>query len=318
MLTGTSGLVPAPGLSQRFETALNTAPDKRDSLRNISWSFVERTPLLDSANMTPADWESIALDCLDIEGLAGLIIIHGTDTLAYTASALAYLLAGISIPVIITGSQQPLGVTSSDALDNLQGAMLAACRGEAGVWVYFHQQLMLAARTVKKNAIHFDGFAAPRAKPALCALANEKPLTPQAMPRDWADVNVAVVQMLPGYSMQQLSALIDTRPNAIILALYGLGTLADQNTKLLALLATARDSNIVLVAISQCYIGTIDFDRYQPGQALKQLGVINARDMTLEATYCKLMLLFRMGYPCVEIPKLLCSSIANEISPPPT
>lgn len=318
MQAGLQGLEPAPGLARRFNTALNASPDMHHSLRNINWTIVERVPLLDSANMTPSDWESISQACLDTEGLSGLIIIHGTDTLSYTASALAYLLAGISIPVVITGSQKPLDVANSDALGNLRGSMLAASKSEAGVWVYFDQQLMPAARTVKKDAIHLNGFAAPRANASLCAQAPGKALKPQVNLRDWVDVSVAVVQMLPGYSVQQLSALIDTRPCAIILELYGLGTLADQDINLLVQLRKAQNRNIVLVAISQCYVGTINFDIYAPGQALKQLGVLNARDMTLEAAYSKLMLLFHLGYSDEEIRQLFLTPIANEMSPEST
>lgn len=314
MQAGPHGLEPAPDLSQRFKTELKSASGKATVLGNIDWSFIERKPLLDSANMTPADWELCAKDCLDTEGFTGLVIIHGTDTLSYTASALAYLLADTSIPIVITGSQKPLGIANSDALDNLLGAMLSASQSEAGVWVYFHQQLMPAARTVKKDAIHFDGFAAPRVNLSLPTPKPGKALTPQTKIREWTDINVAVVQMLPGYSPQQLSALIETRPKAIILELYGLGTLADQNTSLLAQLLEAQKRNILLVAISQCYIGTIDFNIYAPGRALKQLGVLNARDMTLEAAYCKIMLLFRLGYSENDIRVLFLTPIANEIS----
>lgn len=315
MVSGPQGLVPAPGLRRRFEKALINATDTLHSLNNIRWSFVERTPLLDSANMTPSDWESIASACLDTRGLNGMVIIHGTDTLSYTASALAFLLADTSIPIVITGSQKPLDAPNSDALNNLKGAMLSASKGEPGVWVYFDQQLMPAACTVKKDAIHFDGFAAPRTNPSSGARMPGKALLPQTKLRNWADVSVAVIQMLPGYAVQQLAALIDTRPNAIILQLYGLGTLADQNSELLVQLSKARSKNIMLVAISQCYIGTIDFDLYAAGHALKQLGVSNARDMTLEAAYSKLMLLFRLGYSDEDIYPLFLSPIAHEMNP---
>ena len=313
MVAGSQGLVPAPDLHRRFEKALSAAPDISHSLRNISWSFIERTPLLDSANITPSDWESIARACRDTRGLSGLVIIHGTDTLYYKASALAFLLADTSIPVVITGAQKPLDVADGDALSNLQGAMLAASKYDAGVWVYFDRQLMPAARTVKKDAIHSDGFAAPRATPPYAQMPG-KALSPQATLRDWSDISVVVVHMLPGYSVKQPSALINTHPDAIILELYGMGTLADQNSELLLQLANARNNNIVLVAISQCYIGTIDFDLYAPGQALKQLGALNAQDMTLEAAYSKLMLLFRLGYPDEDIRQLFLSPIASEMS----
>ena len=192
------GLVPAPGLAARLNAQLDANSELNQQAAQVQWSLFENDPLLDSANIVPENWETIAEQCRDSQAYQGIIVIHGTDTLAYTASALAFLLQHIDIPIILTGAQKPLGVTAGDALHNLVGAMLAARRAEPGVWVYFHHQLMPGARVVKKDAISFQGFTAPRLTPLAL---NEPPsvvhIDRQAQVRDCSAVKVATSHLLP-------------------------------------------------------------------------------------------------------------------------
>lgn len=319
MIAGDHGLEPAGDLAARFEQALNDHPAHRNQLNCMRWNFVELQPLLDSANMQPADWERIANTCSDLPKADALVIIHGTDTLAYTASALAYLLGPISIPVLITAAQKPLGVEDSDALTNLTGAMKAACKlsetpGSQAVWVYFDQRLLPATRVVKKSSLDFDGFDAPRANPESVPPSPPLKLHSSSAARNWHSIHVATVIMQPGYTAVQFRAVLSTRPQAIILSLYGMGTLADSNHDLLLALDEARRQDIVVVAVSQCYIGSIDFSVYATGKQLAQLGVLSGADITLEAAYAKLLVLFRKGYTIKEIKQLFRHSIANDIN----
>jgi L-asparaginase len=254
----------------------------------------------------------LAERCLAHKQADAILIIHGTDTLAYTSSALAFLLQDIAIPVIVTGSQKPLDAPRSDAMDNLVGAMLEARLASPGVWVYFNHRLMRGVRTVKKDAIHDDGFDTPRLLQT--SKTDITTLRWQPNPRDWDSIQVANVHMVPGYSANHLSALIKTQPDAIILSLYGLGTLADQNTALLEVLHRARAQNIILAAVSQCYIGYVDFSVYATGKQLTTLGVLSGRDITLEAAYAKLMVLFRLGYTIDQIKDLFEQNIKHEMS----
>lgn len=313
MQAGDRGLVPASGLARRIAAMLGASSKYKNQLDDIDWSLTENTPLLDSANIVPADWEHMAKLCLEYKQADAIVVIHGTDTLAYTSSALAFMLQDIDIPVIVTGSQKPLQAPDSDALDNLIGAMLEARQVPPGVWVYFDHRLMSGVRAVKKDAIHFDGFDTPRLLQASKAGANEK-ITWQADPRDWDAIQIANVHMVPGYPARHLNALVETRPDAIILSLYGLGTLADQNLALLEVLHNACDQNIIVVAVSQCYIGYVDFSVYATGGQLAVLGVLSGRDITLEAAYTKLMVLFRLGYTIEQVKRLFERNINNEIS----
>jgi len=308
------GLVPARDLAERFTVALQNAADQADKLDAIQWSLIECQPLLDSANMQTSDWESMAAHCRQHQGYQGVVLVHGTDTLAYTASALAFLLADIQISVIITGAQHPLGTPGSDALDNLSGALLAATLAPNGVQVYFNQRLMPGARVVKKDALSLNGFDTPRYPPPSQPTPPLVELCSQHEQRGWADIKIATVIMQPAYDAAQLAALINTHPGAIILCLYGVGTLPDANRELLLQLQRAHELGIVLVAVSQCYIGEIDFQRYATGRALKNIGVLSARDMTLEAAYSKLAVLFRLGYSVAQIRTLFVTIIANEMS----
>ncbi len=307
------GLVPAPGLAQRFKTALRASSLYRHRVESIDWSLVENQPLLDSANIVPADWEALALQCQSLSGTDAIVIVHGTDTLAYSAGALAYFLQRSPVPVVITGAQNPLGFTPSDALDNLAGSMLAARDAEPGVWVYFHRQLMPAARAVKKDAISFTGFEAPR-------LRDDSPHQPpatidwQPRPRKWQAIQVCSAHMVPGYRASHLRALVDCQPQALILALYGRGTLADSDTGLVETIDEAVKSGVIVVAVSQCYIGEIDFSIYATGTVLERVGVLNGGDMTLEAAYTKLMVLLRLGYSREQVRQLFTENITNEIS----
>jgi L-asparaginase len=313
MQAGEHGLVPAPDLAERVKVLLEASGKYKNQLDDIDWSLTESTPLLDSANIAPADWEHVAKQCLEYKQAEAIVIIHGTDTLAYTSSALAFLLQDIDIPVIVTGSQKPLLAPDSDALDNLIGAMLEARQAPPGVWVYFDHRLMRGVRAVKKDAIHFDGFDTPRLLQASKTGATEK-ITWQASPRDWDAIQITNVHMVPGYAARHLNALIKTRPDAIILSLYGLGTLADQNIALLEALHNAREQSIIVVAISQCYIGYVDFSVYATGRQLIELGVLSGRDITLEAAYTKLMVLFRLGYTIEQVKNLFEQNITNEMS----
>ena len=319
MIPGAHGLEPAGDLAMRFEQALNDIPGSRDQLNAVHWNFVEHQPLLDSANMQPADWESIANTCIGLLDADALIIIHGTDTMAYTASALAYLLGPISIPVLITGAQKPLSEKGSDALGNLLGAMIQArnlsvTQSLHSVWVYFHQRLLPATRVVKKSALDFDGFDAPRTGRDSAPPSPPLKLHSASPARAWNDIRIVTVVMQPWYPAIQLRALTGTRPQAIILALYGLGTLADMNHDLLSALEEAQHQGIILIAISQCYIGSIDFDIYATGRKLAQLGILSGEDITLEAAYTKLLVLFRRGYSTDEIKQLFVRPIANDMS----
>ena len=312
MAPGDHGLAPAPGLAERFRAQLEHAPELREKIDQIDWSIAERHPLIDSAQISPEDWEALSIDCAKAANTQGIIIVHGTDTLAYTASALAYLLAGINIPVIITGAQKPLEAENSDALNNLSGAMLAIHSAKPGVWVYFNQKLMPGVRSVKKDALRNEGFDAPRLFDSL--IISQTKLGWQHNIREWADFHVSIVHMVPGYKPEQLNAVIASRPQAIVLSLFALGSLPDSNTALITALKAALDNNIIVVAVSQCYVGRVDFSVYATGSVLYQLGILSGQDMTLEAAYTKLMVLLRLGYSTEKIALLFQQNTVGELT----
>ena len=312
MQSGVQGLEPASDLERRIRAMSAKTPEETTRLKEIDWTLSEITPLLDSANITPADWQTMADTCFNNAQAEGIVIVHGTDTLAYSACALAYLLSGITIPVIITGSQKPLEARGSDALGNFNGALLAAASAPPGAWVYFDNRLLPAARTVKKNALAYDGFDAPK------LLNDFHPgsivLNKQASPKPWETLNIPIAHLCPGFHAAQMLGFIDNKPQAVVLALYGLGTLANQNRALIDALQLAQQKDIVIVAVSQCYISRIDFTQYAAGAELEGLGVVSGLDMTLEAAYTKLMVLFHLGYSNTQIRRMLNQSIAGEIN----
>ncbi|MCP4010818.1 MAG: asparaginase, partial [Proteobacteria bacterium] len=203
MRAGEHGLEPAPDLAARLEVLFGASDKYKNQIDTINWSLTETAPLLDSANIVPSDWEAMANLCLKHKQADAIIFVHGTDTLAYTSSALAFLLPTIDIPVIITGSQKPLEAPGSDALDNLAGAMLEVDRAGPGVQVYFDFRLMPGARVVKKDAIHFAGFDTPRLSGS-AERATTTPIGWQASRRGWDSIEVACIHMVPGYQPNHL------------------------------------------------------------------------------------------------------------------
>lgn len=312
MQASEKGLVPSPDLQARVLKEIDSSAEYRSQLDSFAWDWAEQEPLLDSAQMTPHHWEAIQNDCLKAQNFDAIIIIHGTDTLSYTANALAFLLAGENLRIIITGSQIPLGMPGSDALGNFMGALRATKRIKSGVWVYFDQDVLPAVRTVKRDAIGKKGFAAPR-------LTNKNPyistfsLSKQENQRRWRDISVSVLQMMPGLPNHHFDEILSGKPQAVILSLYGMGTLNSADQHLMKNITAAISQNIIVVAISQCYIGRVELDTYAAGSPLLDMGVLSAGDMTLEAAYCKLMVLFRLGYTVDEIKILFVRSILGEL-----
>ena len=264
---------------------------------DIDWQFHELLPLLDSANMNQANWlamRDVIVEAVSGGGFDGVLVLHGTDTLAYSAAALSFLLLGLSVPVVLTGSMLPAGAEGSDAWGNLLGAMQALQTGaKPGVHLYFNGKLMHGARVSKLRSEAFDAFteqprhrAGERAGALPALLAYDVKRTP---------VNIAVLPLYPGVLASHAQALLGTGAQALLLECYGVGTGPSDNAELLAVLKAAHDRGVVLAAISQCPQGHVEFGVYAAGSALVSTGLISAGGMTREAALGKLFGLLGAG-----------------------
>lgn len=293
MLETPNGLAPASGFEARMRDYLAAHPQSP----TIGWTLRELSPLLDSANMQQANWlsmcETIAR-AVKQDGHDGVLVLHGTDTLAYSAAALSFLLLGLQVPVVLTGSMLPAGAPGSDAWGNLCAALSLFEEGvENGVHLFFAGQLLHGARASKLRSEAFDAFVAfPRHRSGPQAKQIPAVLT-YCQPR--IAVNLAVLPVFPGLQAAHVRALIDSGVKGLLLECYGSGTGPSDDEALLDVLSNARRRGVLIVAISQCPQGSVVFDTYAAGSRLRDAGLVSAGGMTREAALGKLFALLGAG-----------------------
>ncbi|MCH9756474.1 MAG: asparaginase [Gammaproteobacteria bacterium] len=261
----------------------------------------EYSPLLDSSNLTCNDWNRIADDIeAHYDAFDGFVIFHGTDTMAYTASALSFMLEHLSKPVILTGSQIPLSEVRNDAVENaLTSVWLCAHSPIHEVCVYFNQHLLRGNRTQKMSSTRFDAFDSPNF-PHLAEVGTDVnmadglllPESKQSFHKQiLRSAAIANFRLWPGISFDLLEALLNMPIQALVLETYGAGNAPNQSPRFLEMLKAASERDIILVNSSQCAHGCVQMSQYATGHALKEIGLLSGHDMTPEAIYCKLLYL---------------------------
>ena len=296
---------------------------------NVRLDAVSFERPIDSSDMRPTDWVRIARIIGEhYDDHDGFVILHGSDTMAYTASALSYLLEGLGKPVILTGSQLPIGTIRTDGEENLLTAIEIAAAKQNGrplvaeVAVYFEYSLYRGNRTVKVHAERFEAFRSPNwpvlaeagvhiryDSQALLPLRNG-PLTIH----ERLDDHVGVIRLFPGIRAEWVAhALATPGLKAAVLTTFGSGN-GPTDASFLAALGAARDRGIVLVNATQCVGGRVEQGRYVTSRAFVEMGVVSAHDMTVEAAVTKLMFLFGQGTERVE--ERFNIPLAGEVSSP--
>ena len=294
-----------------FEHLLNNVPEL------VQFDTIIETfqfdPPIDSSDMSPARWTDISHCIADhYDQYDGFVVLHGTDTMAYTASALSYMLENLTKPVIFTGSQLPIGQLRTDGKENLISSIeiAAACDDEGHalvpeVGIYFNSHLLRGNRTTKQSAEEFNAFESFNYPHLVDAGVNityhherilkpdfTKPMTPHFR----LDNNVIIFSLFPGIREDLIRHIIHT-PNlkAIVMRTFGSGN-APQSPWLLNALKEGYKSGKVIVNLSQCKQGAVEMSRYDCGYHLQEAGVISGRDMTVESAVTKLMFL-QSHYP---------------------
>lgn len=291
------------------------------------YEIVEHDYPLDSANAAPHHWYELARQIRVADArFDGFVMIHGTDTLAYTASALSFLLADFGKPVLLTGSQIPLCEVRNDAAGNLIGAMQAIATGRVNeVAICFGRYILRGNRTTKVNATELDAFISPNVSPLAeigthFRFNSAPPLPPDsdllggAMP-GYRDCNIAVLRIYPGIHGSFIDAIAGTDAAGIIMRCYGTGTAPVDNPEFLAALTRASHAGVVIVAVSQCLEGSVSLGRYAAGSALADAGVVSGADMTTEAALTKLHTLFSRGLSRTRIAGLMPQNLRGELTP---
>jgi L-asparaginase len=313
------GYIPAIG---HLTQAINNMPEfHRDEMPDFVIN--EYDPLIDSSNMTPNDWQFIANDIkANYDDFDGFVVLHGTDTMAYTASALSFMFENLAKPVIVTGSQIPFSQLRSDGQVNVLNSLFIAANYPINeVGLFFNNKLYRGNRCIKAYADGFNAFDSPNLEPLLEAginikliqgvVAESKPdtlkmssITPQP---------VGVVHLYPGISVELIKNVLQQPVKALILRSYGVGN-APQDQGLLDTLAEATKNGIVIVNCSQCIKGKVNMEGYATGSSLSRCGVVSGFDMTLEAALTKLHYLLSKSLMPEDIRAQMQLNLRGELS----
>ena len=277
---------------------------------------------LDSSNIRPEEWQLIARSVYELRGdYDGIVVSHGTDTMAYTASAVTFMLPDIDIPVVFTGSQLPLADVLSDGPDNLRTAFAMAASGKSGVFLAFDRKVMLGCRAVKVRATDFSAFESVNARYAAQITGLGLKVDEQVIPRvkgparlmDSISGDVFLLKLTPGLSPKIFDALVGMGYKGVVVEAFGLGGVNVLNEGLSGIRA-AMDAGMSVVITTQCLYDSADLRVYQVGNKLLELGVIQGRDMTTEAAMTKLMWAIGQGMNQKEIRKLFAINLAGEVT----
>lgn len=310
-----------------IENLLSKIPLLKEFSANLS--TISLSEIIDSSNANTEFWVIIAKTIVEnYKKYDGFVILHGSDTMAFTASALSFMLENISKPVILTGSQLPIGLLRTDARENIIAALeLASLRKEnkaliQEVCVYFENSLYRGCRTTKYSAENFDAFRSPNYK-RLAEVGinittyedrmwkiNHNFLTPRySLCND-----VFILRLFPGISNLYIKYICEL-PNlkAIVLQSYGAGN-APNDKEFLKILKTAIDNGIIILNVTQCFTGTVIQEMYELGASLADIGIIGGKDITIEAAVTKLMYLLGQNISISEIKEILVISLRGEIT----
>lgn len=278
---------------------------------------------LDSSNIQPEEWQLMAQKVFYYrDKYDGIVISHGTDTMAYTSSMLSFMLQNINIPVVLTGSQVPINEVLTDAINNLRLAFAAAANCPPAIYLAFNRKIMLGSRAVKVRTTNFDAFESVKVPPIAHVTSDGmvytgwKPVPPTkpCQLQDQLETHVALVKLFPGFDPQLLYAMVDNGCRGIVIEAYGLGGMNFIRRNLVAVIGDLIHRGIPVIATSQCLYERSDLTRYEVGRLALLEGAISSHDMTAESAITKLMWGLGQGLDVDGITKLFNEDLVGEVT----
>ena len=308
---------------EKFHQLLDAIPElKAEGMPE--WEVADMDPLLDSSNITVREWNTIgSMIAGNYDRFDGFVILHGTDTMAYTASALSFTLQNNNKPVILTGSQIPLCEIRNDARDNLITAMQVAADDRVHeVCLYFGGKLLRGNRSIKYSADDLIAFESPNypalAEAGIAIRYNRAALLPPGKGRfalqPMKNVPIGVIKVFPGIQFDLFDSIMTEKLKGIVIETFGAGNIPGHADSLLPIIRKASVNGTVIVVCSQCPHGTVSLGAYETSSALKEAGAVSGFDITTEAAVAKLYYLFSRGLDRDEICARMERSMRGEIT----
>lgn len=308
---------------EKFHQLLDAIPELKAE-EMPAWDVVDMDPLLDSSNITVHEWNTIgAMIAEHYEAYDGFVVLHGTDTMAYTASALSFTLRNNRKPVILTGSQIPLCEIRTDARDNLITAMMVASDDRVHeVCLYFGGKLLRGNRSIKYSADDLIAFESPDFPPLAEAGIEIRYNTSLLLPpgegafslQTLQNVPIGVIKVFPGIQFELFDSIMTERLKGIVIETFGAGNIPGDADRVLPIVRKASENGTIIIVCSQCPHGTVMLGAYETSATLKKAGAVSGYDITTEAAVAKLYYLFSSGLSGEEIRRRMEQNLRGEIS----
>ncbi len=288
------------------------------------WELIEFSPLLDSSDITVNEWNKIGKVIeANYEKYDGFVVLHGTDTMAYSASALSFMLENLNKPVVFTGAQIPLCELRSDGRDNIiNSIVIAASDRIREVCLYFNGKLMRGNRSTKMSSDQFKAFSSPNS-PLLAdvgitinyhEISGKPRIQGPFRLQELGNIPIGVLKIFPGIQFELFESIMTEKLRGVVLETFGSGNIPSYNNALLPIIEKAYQCGTIIVVCSQCVRGTVSLGAYATSKALQDVDAVNGRDMTTEAAVTKLYYLYSKGLSKEEIKMAMSMNLRGELT----